>query len=128
MTPLYLDTHVLVWLYAGDADRFPPAATQALETSRLLASPMAGLELQYLHEIGRLKPTAATVLEYLEERLALTIDDTPCSIVSRRAWQLRWTRNPFDRMIVALAAVNAAPLLTKDEGIRAHYRLAQWDS
>jgi len=37
-----------------------------------------------------------------------------------------WTRDPFDRLIVAHAAANDARLLTKDEKIRRHYKRAVW--
>jgi PIN domain nuclease of toxin-antitoxin system len=39
----------------------------------------------------------------------------------------RWTRDPFDRIIVAHADVVSAPLLTKDQAIRRNYRRAFWD-
>lgn len=37
-----------------------------------------------------------------------------------------WTRDPFDRIITAQAAVSGAVLLTRDERIRANYRQAVW--
>lgn len=37
-----------------------------------------------------------------------------------------WTRDPFDRLIVANAKAAGAPLITKDERIRKHYRRAIW--
>ncbi len=39
-----------------------------------------------------------------------------------------WTRDLYDRMIVAHAAVRNLPLLTKDDTILAHYRKAFWDT
>lgn len=38
-----------------------------------------------------------------------------------------WTRDPFDRLIVAHALAHRATLLTADETIRAHSRTARWD-
>jgi len=38
----------------------------------------------------------------------------------------RWTRDPFDRLIVGLAALAGSALLTKDRTIRKHYRKATW--
>jgi PIN domain nuclease of toxin-antitoxin system len=43
-----------------------------------------------------------------------------------QALPLSWTRDPFDRLIVAQAAVRDAPLLTKDRAIRRRYRAAVW--
>ena len=37
-----------------------------------------------------------------------------------------WTRDPFDRMIVAQAALREAPLLTKDRVLHEHYDRAVW--
>jgi PIN domain nuclease of toxin-antitoxin system len=38
-----------------------------------------------------------------------------------------WTRDPFDRLIVAHAKANGiAPLITKDEAIHEHYANARW--
>jgi PIN domain nuclease of toxin-antitoxin system len=37
-----------------------------------------------------------------------------------------WIRDPFDRLIVAHAAANDAPLITKDQKIRRHYKRAVW--
>jgi PIN domain nuclease of toxin-antitoxin system len=51
---VYLDTHVLVWLFSGDMDNFSPKAIDLIENRELLVSPMVLLELEYLHEIGRL--------------------------------------------------------------------------
>ncbi len=50
---IYLDTHVVVWLYAGLTARLRPAARDLLNTSDLAISPMVFLELQYLYETGR---------------------------------------------------------------------------
>ncbi|MCP4995668.1 MAG: type II toxin-antitoxin system VapC family toxin [Gammaproteobacteria bacterium] len=52
---IYLDTHVVVWLYVGDLSKFSHPAKAALNTSPLVISPMVILELTYLHEIGRVK-------------------------------------------------------------------------
>ena len=38
----------------------------------------------------------------------------------------KWIRDPFDRLIVAHAAANDAPLITRDEKIRRHYKRAVW--
>lgn len=38
---MFLDTHVVVWLYAGDVGRIPRVARQKIEEQDLLISPMA---------------------------------------------------------------------------------------
>jgi PIN domain nuclease of toxin-antitoxin system len=37
-----------------------------------------------------------------------------------------WTRDPFDRLIVARARATELPLLTKDMKIHAHFKAAVW--
>jgi len=37
-----------------------------------------------------------------------------------------WTRDPFDRIIVAQAGLAAATLVTKDQPIRDRYAMAAW--
>ena len=53
-TIVYLDTHVVVWLYAGLLDKITDAAKQAIDESDLFISQLVRLELQYLYEIGRI--------------------------------------------------------------------------
>jgi len=40
--------------------------------------------------------------------------------------RITWTRDPFDRIITATAAMHNAMLLTKDEQIRQEYDRALW--
>ena len=50
---IYLNTHIMAWLYAGQTERIPAAVRKAVNESELLISPMALVKLQYLIEIGR---------------------------------------------------------------------------
>ena len=122
----YLDTHVAAWLYAGCADLLSPRAVQAIEADDLLLSPMAVLELQYLHETKRLAVDAATVIRALRAQIGVTVCDLAFSAVAGAAVAYRWTRDPFDRLIVGQAAAADRPLVTKDRRIRRHYRRAVW--
>jgi len=61
---LYLDTHILVWLYQDGATRLTPLAVNAIEEAeQLLISPMVELELTYLHEISRINCPALNILD-----------------------------------------------------------------
>jgi PIN domain nuclease of toxin-antitoxin system len=51
---IYLDTHVVAWLYAGELGRLSQFASERIEAEDVLISPMVVLELTYLHEIERL--------------------------------------------------------------------------
>jgi PIN domain nuclease of toxin-antitoxin system len=125
---IYVDTHVLAWLFAGDLDRFSTAALDVVEHERLFISPMVGLELQFLFERRRASKPASEVLSALSAEAGLTVCDLPFTVVAARARDENWTRDPFDRLIVAQAQVRGAPLLTCDVRIRRHYPRAIWDS
>lgn len=123
----HLDTHVVVWLYAGDLDRFPEAARAALERDTLAISPAVVLELQYLHEIGRITQPARTILDDLRDRIGLGFAEADFPAVVSKALSLAWTRDPFDRLIAAHALADDAPLLTADRTLREHLPTAFWD-
>ena len=124
---LHLDTHVIVQLYAGKQGPFPSRARAALDHSRLVYSPVVELEVQYLHEIGRISVGPEVIFPYLADRIGLAPDDTPYLVVTRKALGLSWTRDPFDRLITSAAMVSDRPLLTRDRTIRDHYSAAFWD-
>jgi PIN domain nuclease of toxin-antitoxin system len=126
-TVIHLDTHVVVWLYAGDLRRFSPAARRRLDREELRISPMVALEVQYLHEVGRISENAGVVLSDLARKLGLVQAEGDFSAVAAAAMDLGWTRDPFDRVIVAHAALYGATLLTKDRSIRRNYGRAVWD-
>jgi len=46
--------------------------------------------------------------------------------VAGAAVRQSWARDPFDRIIVAQAALRRAPLITRDADIRADYDRALW--
>lgn len=125
-TVTYLDTHVVVWLYAGEVGRFHGAVRAALRRDELRVSPMVLLELAYLHETGRTTVPGEIVVAELAARLGLSVCDAPFPEVARIAAGMTWTRDPFDRIIVAQAARSSAPLLSKDEQIREQYPQAVW--
>lgn len=128
MAPVvHLDTHAAAWLYAGEIGRFPSAAQKRLETAELRISPMVVLELQYLFELRRTTEPARAVVEELGRSLGLQVSDRPFPEVVARALALDFTRDPFDRLIVAQAATEEASLLTKDEAMLAAYPRAFWD-
>lgn len=122
----YLDTHVAAWLFAGDVARLSAAARAAIEEDDLLVSPAVVLELQYLYETKRVSDAADQVVEDLRHRLSVRVCDLPFPDVARRAVTLSWTRDPFDRLIVAQAAIRAARLVTKDRTLRRRYAPSVW--
>lgn len=123
----YLDTHVVAWLYALGGGAVPESIALRLEASDdIRVSPMVRMELQYLHEIGRVTERPLPVLDALGAALGLTLCNAPFAAVVREAEGESWTRDPFDRLIVAQARLFDAPLVTKDATIHDHYALAIW--
>lgn len=123
---IYLDTHVAAWLYAGRTDLLSPRAKEAVNRDELLISPMVTLELEHLHEIERLTVRAESVVRSLQSQFGLRVCDLPFAEIIESAVGQRWTRDPFDRVVVAHAAAAGRPLLTRDDIIRKHYRRAVW--
>lgn len=127
MKRLYLDTHILVWLYQDGAARLTSEGVRAIEAAeQLLISPMVELELTYLHEIYRINCNALTILDSLRRDIGLETCTQPFAAVIGAALPLDWTRDPFDRIIVAQAAHRESPLLTADQNLRKHYSAAVW--
>lgn len=86
---------------------------------------MVQLELTHLHEIGRLTVSGAEIVNDLAHRVGLRIPEVPSGAAVAAAAPLTWTRDPFDRLIVADAAVAAAELWTRDATIREHVPFAR---
>lgn len=123
---MYLDTHVVVWLYAGEVERFPASAADLIEGHDLLISPAVLLELQFLKEIKRITADPMLMCQTLEETIGLQLCKMEFSKVVIGALSQSWTRDPFDRIITAQASIRNAALLTKDRTIRKHFAGACW--
>jgi PIN domain nuclease of toxin-antitoxin system len=123
----YLDTNVVVRLAHGDLKKITKTAQKAIERYDLFVSPMVYLELQYLYEIGRITARPDVIITHLDSTIGLSNCPIPFADIARAACRETWTRDTFDRLIVAQARHAAnAPLLTADESIKAHYKSAIW--
>ena len=123
---VYVDTHVLIWLAEGEPEKLGAAARKAIEENDVLASPAAVLELEFLHEIGRLVPTASKLIGALANDIGLGVCELPFRTVVQHALNENWGRDPFDRLIVANAKAAQAPLVTRDDKILKNYTRAIW--
>jgi PIN domain nuclease of toxin-antitoxin system len=123
---VHLDTHTAVWLYAGRKDLFSPRALKVLDSAELYISPMVLLEIQFLKEAKKVDIKVDTFLRDMRAELGLKLCETDFSSVTLEAVRIAWTRDPFDRMIVAQAMAEDAPLITRDKIITEHYRKAFW--
>jgi len=123
----YLDTNAVVRLGHGRLRAIGREAFRLIPRAELLISPMVLLELEYLYEIGRLALPARDIQRKVEHELGARLCDLPFAEVARAALDEKWTRDTFDRMIVAQAKVNGfAPLISSDETIAEHYPRTIW--
>lgn len=123
----YLDTQALAWLAEGSLASASRKAGRLAEQADLLFSPMVLLELEYLYEIKRGKRPARDIQRKVEYELGVRLCDLPFSEIASAALDEKWTRDPFDRLIVANAKANGfAWLISADEKIRKHYPRTVW--
>lgn len=124
---VYLDTHVVV-LATGPIKKFPKHALSVMRRAHALKiSPASVLELALLREIGRLNASAQQFIDAVTEAFPLSVCDRSFVEVAQVAADLAFTRDPFDRLIVAQAATAGCTLITKDESLRKNYSAAIWD-
>ncbi|MFZ5482219.1 MAG: type II toxin-antitoxin system VapC family toxin [Myxococcota bacterium] len=124
---IHLDTHVAIWLFTDGGSRLPARVRKKLDANRLLISPVVEMEAQILHEIKRISYPGHVIVNHLVERTGALLQDSSFARVVGYASTLSWTRDPFDRMLVAHAKADDVPLLTKDETILRNFPLATWD-
>jgi len=115
-----------VWLYAGKVENFSEQAKELINGHEVFISPVVRLELQYLFEIQRTTVEANEIVFDLSDRIGLKICDKSFNTIVSGALDFSWTRDPFDRIIVANAAINNNILVTKDQNILENYEKAMW--
>ncbi|WP_373456614.1 type II toxin-antitoxin system VapC family toxin [Microcystis sp. 0824] len=83
---IYLDTHIVVWLYAGLTAKLSDCAKHLINENELYISPIVRLGLQYLYEIGRITEKSDDIVLELVSCLDLKVckkDFIAISIVVR---------------------------------------------
>ena len=125
-TVVYLDTHVNVWLYAGLVDKLTDAAKKARDESDLFVSQMVRLELQYIFEIGRIKVRADTIIKSLSKTIGLKISAVAFNQIIEEALKISWTRDVFDRLLVAEAKTLKHGFVSADRNIQSNYKYTIW--
>ena len=110
-----LDTNALIWLH----QHHKRAAPLTKPLGRLYVSPATALELQFLIEVGRLRLRPGASVSDLMQTPPVLLDDPPSIEWFEQALTLTWTRDPFDRLLVAHARVRGWRLATGDANIQA---------
>jgi PIN domain nuclease of toxin-antitoxin system len=106
---ILLDTNALIWIAAGHARSRPLLERR----DRLYVSPASVLELQFLDESGRVRLRNHTV-EWVVHDDRWLVDEPPAGAWFVRATEVGWTRDPFDRLLVAHAQFRRWRLATAD--------------
>jgi PIN domain nuclease of toxin-antitoxin system len=111
---ILLDTDALIWLEQGHAR----ARVLSGGRERLCVSPASLLELAALEEAGRIRLKRGTIAS-LADNPRWTLDDPPAWEWFAAAIGERWTRDPFDRLLVAHARLRRWRLATGDQRLLA---------
>jgi PIN domain nuclease of toxin-antitoxin system len=117
---ILLDTNAVIWL-DQEHRRARPLARMA---TPLAISPATILELQFLVEAGRIRfPPGG--LDAITGDDRWTVDEPPAFDWFARAAEESWTRDPFDRLIVAHARLRRCRLATGDTTLLDRLRPAE---
>ncbi len=123
----YLDTSVAVWLSERELSSLSKDAKGILRRADLLISPMVLIELELLYEIRRTVLRSREIQLKLEHELSVRVCGFSFPIIVEAALNEKWTRDPYDRIIVAHAKANGfAALISADERIAKHYSRTVW--
>lgn len=123
----YIDTQTAVWLAQRDFKKISPKAREQIRSTSLLMSPLVVVELEFLLEIGRILMGGEEVRLILHADFGVSLCDLDLTAIMKSALTEKWTRDPFDRLIVAHAkAKGFVPLVSADRKIRENYPRAVW--
>jgi PIN domain nuclease of toxin-antitoxin system len=93
-----------------------------LQRADLVISPIVLVELELLYEVQRTVLGSRDILLKLERELSVRVCNLRFPAIAEAALNEKWTRDPFDRIIVAHAKANGfASLVSSDEHIARHY-------
>jgi PIN domain nuclease of toxin-antitoxin system len=118
---ILLDTNAVLWILAAH-ERAVPLRESA---GRLYLSPVVLLELKFLVEAGRLRELPGRTVLSLTEDQRWSLDSPASDVLFRWALDLEWTRDPFDRLIVAHARYRRWRLATGDRRLTANLRVGE---
>jgi PIN domain nuclease of toxin-antitoxin system len=121
---IFIDTHIVMWLFNDLKNKFDPKTIETIEEYSLKISPIVLLELEYLYEIKRIRHSYMEIYNSLNWSIELEQSTNNFSDIIQKANSIKWTRDVFDRLIVADASVKSNYLLTSDRKILKHYSSA----
>jgi PIN domain nuclease of toxin-antitoxin system len=116
-----LDTHFIVWIVSNSKRLKAHPWLQDHEPWGV--SPVSLLEIQLLAEIGKLHIDNPRFTTQLMSDPRFQVDDVPLTSLIQRSLEISWTRDPFDRLIVAHSLVRRVPLCTVDKTLLENHKL-----
>ena len=119
---IFLDTNIIVRLYNNDVKSLSEKIKKFIENNDIYVSPIIALELEYLFEIKRVSHSSNNVMNFLLDTIDLKTDNYDFQEIIECSINERWTRDPFDRLIVSHAKMRDAYLLSTDKIIRQNYK------
>jgi len=112
---ILLDTNAVIWLAKGHR------RARTLERApRLYLSPASVLEVQFLVEIGRIQLAPGAAAVTLGDDPRWLLDEPAAGEWFSVAAEIGWTRDPFDRLLVAHARMRGWRLATADTVLLEH--------
>jgi PIN domain nuclease of toxin-antitoxin system len=112
---ILLDTSAAIWLHSGHRRARP-----LLKLPTLHFSPASVLELQVLLEKRRIEFGNYSTSAHLVQDPRWRFDQPPSGPWLLKAVEIGWTRDVYDRLLVAHARVRGWKLATSDERILDH--------
>ena len=120
---LLLDTHVLIAVAEKEFERLPARMVEAVRNdgNSLFASVASVWEVAIKHRLGKL-PLPCPIEEWPTalSLMGVTMLDTKLAHVLAEADPLPDTRDPFDRLLLAVCQVEGMRLLTVDRSLGDH--------
>ncbi len=114
---LLLDTHALLWWFAGDS-RLSPCSRDAIGNSdnEVLVSAASAWEIATKHRLGKLPEAGALVVDLQGAIASQEFGELPVSVAEAiRAGALPGPlRDPFDRMLIAQALTRDLVLVSNE--------------
>jgi PIN domain nuclease of toxin-antitoxin system len=114
---LLLDTHALIWFFAGD-ERLPVGARNRIEDldAVVLVSAVSAIEVTLKHRLGKLPQAGRLALDFegVIERYGFV--GLPISLAHAAAaggLQIPH-KDPFDRLLIAQSLLDGVPLVSNE--------------
>jgi PIN domain nuclease of toxin-antitoxin system len=120
---ILLDTHILITVTSGEGDRLPPFMQEAIRSERnaVFASVLSLWELAIKHRLGKL-PLSCPLEDWpaVLSASAISLMDIVALHALAEVSPAPDTKDPFDRLLLAICQVEKMRLVTLDRSLLSH--------